>query len=262
MSISQEVRKQQILLTRKIEQVNKILSCSPEGYLVCRKQYQKYRYSFKSADVDSSEKYLTPDDPLLLDLAKRDYYKQYLKDLQTELKAINGYLERHSENAHTQMYLEKRPGIRALLQPALADRKNRYAAWASAPYERSRKYPERLIYITDGGFYVRSKAEQMIANMYLEEGIPFRYEDPVTLPDGRILYPDFHLFSLLNDAEWYHEHNGQMRNDNYYNRYEQKLRMLRSAGIIPGVNLLQTFEAEGYPLHPGCIRDLIHRFLK
>lgn len=199
---------------------------------------------------------------MLLQLAKRDYYKQYLKDLKREMKAADGYLKWHKDTSEVSQYLEKHQGICPLLPQTLISRENKYYAWANAEYGRNQEHEEHLIFITDGGFYVRSKSEQMIANMLLAEGIPFRYEDPVYLQNGSVIYPDFHLFSLRNYKEWYLEHNGMMLNNDYYNHYMWKMGQMRSVGIIPGVNLLQTFEAEGYPLEPDMVRGLIGSYLK
>ena len=259
MSLIEDMFKRKNELLVKIEDINHKVAASPAYRLICRNREKTYRYAYISEN--QKEIYLSEKDPLALELAKRDYYTQYLKDLQLELKSVEGYLKWHNDDTNVGKYMEKHPGIRKLLQPALIDNENKYREWADAPYERNPNYRERLNYITNGDFYVRSKAEQMIANMYLAEGIPFRYEDPVQLPSGTVIYPDFHLFSLRDYKEWYHEHNGQMTRDNYYNKYEYSLRQLRTVGIIPGVNLLQTFESELNPLDPREIRDIINRYL-
>lgn len=268
MTLINDIIKEKSSLLKKIKLVTQYLDAAPNGILVCRKKNDSYRYARKiktkgkATQVTArSEIYLRKDDPLLLNLAQRDYYKQYLKDLQQELAGVEEYLKQHEKAVNVQTYLEKHHGIRKILQPALIDRTNKYAKWAAAPYQKNPFHPEGLIYITKGGFYVRSKAEQMIANMYIDEGIPFRYEDPVIMPDGNVIYPDFHLFSLRDYSEWYHEHNGMMLNEDYFLRYEKKVRSFRSAKIIPGVNLLQTFEAEGHPLNPACVQHLIDTYL-
>lgn len=267
MSLVDDMIREKISLVKKIELVNSKIAGSPEGYLICRKKGNYFRYYHctrirRGKKTAEKEIYLNKQSDLLLNLAKRDYYKQFIKDLQKDLHGIESYLKWHSGANNVQLYLEKHPGIREIVQPALIERKNKYFTWATEEYTKNPSHPENLIYITDGGFYVRSKSEQMIANMYLAEGIPFRYEDPVILSNGNIIYPDFHLFSLRDYSEFYHEHNGMMLNEEYYLHYENKLRKLRSAGIIPGVNLLQTFEADGYPLNPACVRDLINTYLK
>jgi len=267
MAIVDDLFKRREELIKKIEKINHFLANSLPGYLICRKKKNTFRYYHMVNQNQGSprfgkEVYLSKNDPHLLDLAKRDYYKQYLQDLQQELHSIQGYLNSHKKESHVDSYLNKHPGIREILQPALINKKNRFANWATQPYERNTAHPETLIYITDGGFYVRSKAEQMIANMYLAEGIPFRYEDPVTTPSGYTIHPDFHLYSLRDYSELYHEHNGMMLDEKYFASYEKKLRDLRSANIVPGVNLLQTFEAVGHPLKPESVRHLIRTYLR
>ena len=234
----------------KIDRIIRFIDEAPLDKLICRKQGDAYRYTMKRTE---KEHYLSRQSPLLMQLAKRDYYKKKLKDLRRELKAAEEYLRWHRDISEVAAYLERHPGLRQLLPEALVDKRNRYYQWANAEYPKNLSHPEHLIFITDGGFYVRSKSEQMIANMLLAEEIPFRYEDPVYLPGGEIIYPDFHLFSFRDYREWYLEH---------YRHYLWKLDQLRIAGIVPGVNLLQTFEAEGFPLEPDCVRSLILLHLK
>ena len=257
--------KQKAEIQNTIDRIVRFIDEAPQDRLICRRQSDVYRYSMKRTGNSLGEKeeyYLNRQSPLLMQLAKRDYYKKMLKDLRRELKAAEEYLRWHRDSSEVAAYLERHPGLRQLLPEVLVDKRNRYYQWANAEYPKNLSHPEHLIFITDGGFYVRSKSEQMIANMLLSEEIPFRYEDPVYLPGGEIIYPDFHLFSLRDYKEWYLEHNGRMLQEDYYRHYLWKLDQMRSAGIVPGVNLLQTFEAEGYPLEPDCVRSLIRLHLK
>ena len=269
-SMQQLINEKQAL-EADIQKISKTLESLPEGRLICRKQRNIFRYYLKVSPSSSArsqnppvyrEKYMCSDDPLLLKIARREYLSMYLKDLTMELNAINSYLKHHREVTEVNKYLKARPGIRQLLTSSLISNKTKYSEWANVQYPLNTNHPEHLIYITDAGFYVRSKSEQMIANMLLAEGIPFRYEDPVTLVDGFMIYPDFHIFSLRNYKEYYWEHNGMMLQEDYYSHYINHLCKLRTAGIVPGVNLLQTFEAEGHPLEPGEIRALIQTYLK
>ena len=270
MSLIADIEKERSSTIKMINSVKAQLAKAPKDSLICRCTNGKYRFTAKQPAIKDArgvirpvrEIYLGKDDELLLELAKRDYYKYYMKDLQQELAGLEEYLKCHEQAKNLSDYLERHPGVREVLQPALVDRKNKYLSWAAKSYNSNPNYPEDLIYITDGGFYVRSKAEQMIANMLLAEGIPFRYEDQVVLPDGGFIYPDFHIYSLRDYTEYYLEHNGMMLDDGYFANYENKLRKFRSAGIVPGVNLLQTFEADGYPLNPRAVRDIINTYLK
>lgn len=268
MIYAEQLVREKEFLESQLRQIAKKLESMPTGRLICRKQRDIYRYyrkdiPQKGSDKKTNEHYLSLNDPDLLNLAKRDYFLTYRKDLLQELKAINQYLLLHKEESAIQKYLELHPGIRQLLTPLLISKKNKYYEWATnVKYPLNPSHPEHLIYVTDAGFYVRSKSEQMMANMFLEAGIPFRYEDPVEGENGILLHPDFHLFSLRNYKEWYLDHNGMMLSEEYYMKYIRRLSELRKVGIIPGVNLLQTFEAEGHPLEPAEIRSLINVYLK
>ena len=251
-----------------IKKVEKILNNTPDDKLQCRKKENAYRYAYVPAGISGNrenrakEIYLSASDPMATRLAKRDYYRHYLKDLIEERDAIEEYLQSEDKTGSADRFLEKHPGINELLKGEFIDRKSNKLEWAKQEYIRNNKHPEHLIHRTNGGFMVRSKTEAMVTNILIEEGIPFRYEERLKLPDGNVIYPDFHIYSLRDLKEWYWEHFGMMLDENYFRSYMNKINMLRSAGIIPGVNLIQTFEAEGHPISEEEVRAIVRLHLK
>ncbi len=53
-------------------------------------------------------------------------------------------------------------------------------------------------YRTEKGELVRSKSEMNIANALFRTEIPYKYECPLTLNDGRVIYPDFTVLDVYN----------------------------------------------------------------
>ena len=51
----------------------------------------------------------------------------------------------------------------------------------------------REVYETKKNELVRTKSEMMLADMYYELGIPYRYEAQLLLKNGKKKYPDFTL---------------------------------------------------------------------
>ena len=60
-------------------------------------------------------------------------------------------------------------------------------------YNTNPYYPEQKVYPTKKDEMVRSKSEVMLADMYCEMGIPYRYEAELVLKNGKKRYPDFTL---------------------------------------------------------------------
>lgn len=81
-------------------------------------------------------------------------------------------------------------------------------------------YEEGKIHHTLSEYMVRSKSEVIIANILFDRGISFKYEVPLFAPDGTFYLPDFTI--TLRGEQWYWEHLGLMKNENYHNHWETK----------------------------------------
>ena len=118
------------------------------------------------------------------------------------------------------------------------------------------------IYVTDKGERVRSKSELNIANMLYKMNIPYKYECPLVLSNGKIFHPDFTLLDIAKRREVYWEHRGMMDDRGYLKNTIQKVKDYRKEGICIGDNLLITEETSYLPLGTNEIVDVIQHFLK
>lgn len=109
---------------------------------------------------------------------------------------------------------------------------------AEALLSMSDWYEEGKIHQALAGFMVRSKSEVIIANMLSERDISFKYEVPLTAPDGTFYLPDFTI--LWNGEHWFWEHWGLMDQEEYRNHRETKTQWYNK--FFPG-RLVETFEA-------------------
>ncbi len=98
---------------------------------------------------------------------------------------------------------------------------------------RQRFLEEGLIHRTERGDLVRSKSELVIADKLFRQGIEYIYEQPLTLPNGRIRYPDFTITDHARGETFYWEHLGMLENPGYKERWERKLNEYLEAGIKP-----------------------------
>ena len=67
---------------------------------------------------------------------------------------------------------------------------------------------------------LRSKSEVIIANLLHERGIPFRYELPLSAPDGTLRLPDFTI--AVRGRTYYWEHLGLLDQSQYADAWKQK----------------------------------------
>lgn len=86
-------------------------------------------------------------------------------------------------------------------------------------------------------YYVRSKSEVIIANMLVQEGVPFVYEGPLYAPDGTMFLPDFTV--KFRGETYYWEHVGRLDLPGYRAHWEKKEKWYRKH--FPG-RLLATYE--------------------
>ena len=102
-------------------------------------------------------------------------------------------------------------------------------------------YSDYLVYRTLKGELVRSKSEVIIANLLYENGIKYRYEEPLIV-GGYRKRPDFTIKDEESGKIWYWEHCGMMSDNKYRRKWENKKRLYNANGFVEGENLIVTEE--------------------
>ena len=231
--------------------------------LPCKEFYcAKNGNSCKWYESDGKKSKYVPKDqrPYAERLAKKKYLSLRRKDLQQELTAINFYLRHHKETGSKAEKLLNKPAYAELLSNQFKPVNQEFQEWMNAPYESNKSFPEGLIYKTNAGINVRSKSEVMIVMFLHMRKIPFRYECALHLGDNTF-YPDFTIKHPQTGKIYYWEHFGQMDNPSYYNGVYPKLLTYTSYGIVPGVNLITTFETKEQPLEISLIENVMDYYL-
>ena len=96
----------------------------------------------------------------------------------------------------------------------------------------------------------------MIALALHMAGIPFRYECALIL-DGIHYYPDFTIRHPKTGDVYYWEHYGLMDSEEYVRSMFRKQLAFIGHGIIPGINLITTYENSEKPLYYERIEEMI-----
>lgn len=102
--------------------------------------------------------------------------------------------------------------------------------WEGEECKTNPYFPEEKVYVTKRGDYVRSKSEVLLADMYFNLGIPYRYEAQLCLKSGKKKYPDFTLLKTVTREVIYHEHMGLMDDNEYRHANLVKLDEYRRNG--------------------------------
>lgn len=132
--------------------------------------------------------------------------------------------------------------------------------WMSEEYNHNESYPQTLKHLCTSGNVVRSKSEAMIDSLLNQYGIPYRYECELRI-DNTCFYPDFTLFNPITGNVVYWEHFGMMDDYQYSLSASRKLSKYIAGNIIPGINLIMTFETSANPLSAIVAESKIEEFL-
>lgn len=214
----------------------------PSGKLICcgDSWYQSDGHNkiyIKKKDKSLAEK-----------LATKKYLLAKLKDLENEKVATDMYLRHYSNGRkHTDCLFDSSTEFLKLLPASFTPISAELKTWMDAPYEKNTEHPEHLIHRVGPDEYVRSKSEAMIAKALKEHKIPYRYECKLILGDVE-LYPDFTIRHPRTGKLYYFEHFGLLDKPNYVKNMHSKLQLFTSYHIMPGINLIATFENNENPL--------------
>ena len=109
---------------------------------------------------------------------------------------------------------------------------------------------------------VRSKSEVIIANLLYRNktDIIYKYEKPLeVIENGRkkTIYPDFTIMNVHTGKVTYWEHAGIMDDAFYANEFVKKMNLYITNGLMPGKDVVVTFESQGNPLDIGVVKRLV-----
>ena len=251
----EKVKKERVQILKEIEELENKISKLPDGKLVITK-YKKYTKWYVS---DGKELTYIPkkDKALAKKLALKKFFLIRLENKKQELYAIEQYLNAHDSESHSreQAYLN-RSEIKELLpikNPNLTEKLNE---WMTESYIKNEFCPEHLIHDTSSGVKVRSKSEVLIEMVLSKYNIPFRYECQLILGE-HVFYPDFTIMHPKTGKIYYWEHNGMMDDQAYSKHAFKKIQHYISYGVMPGEQLITTYENRNHPLSIEVVERIV-----
>lgn len=250
----QRIKTEYERLCNQIASVKHEMKDLPPGKLTCC----HHKNSSKWYQSDGHQRIYIPKDNRLLaeQLARKKYLSKLLEDLENEKVALSFYLRHHSPSGKAEELLTSPSEYQQLLLPYFKPLSQELSDWMNSPYEHSKSHPENLIYKGVDNTLLRSKSEVLIDMLLRTHNIPYRYECALHLGDS-ILYPDFTIRHPQTGAFYYWEHFGLMDNPSYVENVLAKQRLYALNDIIPGINLIITYETKNNPLSPEVVEKQI-----
>ncbi len=107
---------------------------------------------------------------------------------------------------------------------------------------------------------MRSKSELTIANALAKHNIPYKYECPLTLKNGAVIYPDYTVLNVKKRKVMYWEHRGMMDDAEYARHTVARNKTYMDNDIFLGKNLVITEETSTSPLGTNEIEAVIREY--
>lgn len=256
-----ENRKKELLqLKREKEQA---LKGVPKGTLRISCSQGRTQFYYRREKEDRQGTYIAEKEQNLIKrLAQKEYDQKVLRAVEKELRIVErcmvGYQLTEPEYIYEQLHMERRK----LIIPIQVPDEEYIKQWENVEYQGKGFAEDAPEYYTAKNERVRSKSEWMIANLLKDEGIPYRYEYPITLKGLGQVHPDFMALNIKSLKAYYWEHFGLMDDQEYLERALRKIAMYEQNGIYVGESLIVTYETATHPLNPKEVLSKIQRYLK
>lgn len=250
-----EISERQLVAERELQK-------APAGIIHVVKSGTRIQFYLRANKSDKSGKYIHKSDTYTIQtFLQKSYQEKVLKLLRIEGKNLELLLKK-SDNITEKikrLYSDLPSQIKCNIKPIDMSDEDYASKWQSMPYV-GKEIPDYVpMYETTKGERVRSKSELTIANMLAEKEIPYKYECPKTLPNGKIFYPDFTVLNVKTRKEIYWEHRGMMDDREYARQAVFKMKSLMKNGIILGDNLIITEETTTNPLGTDEVESIISK---
>lgn len=180
-----------------------------------------------------------------------------LQEYQEELSVLTEFIKFYEKRSpETQRMLRAESPYYPYLRKYFEDASDE---WVKEEFETNKQYSETKIYKSMRGEFLRSKSEVIIANALYTKQIPYRYECLINLDECQY-FPDFTIKHPQTGKIYYWEHFGMMDDKTYCEKCFNKLKVYGNNSILPGINLITTFETRQEPLDSGKVMWLIDEY--
>ena len=220
---------------------------------------KKYFYYWETDSGKRRSRYVSSKDKAFLQMmASKRYAREVLPCLKKNLQAARYFIAHHSGLDEPEAAAALDPLLLALCGKAGRPVSKQADAWIACAGSEKPEYGQRPSIETADGNMVRSKSEAFIYDALSRAGFVFSYERALYLRhSGITVFPDFTILNEANMKVIYWEHFGRMDDPEYVRKVCRRLSQYLKEGIIPGENLICTFE-DGYtPLSPADVRKYI-----
>ena len=243
------------------KKIQKLPKGNLKATLVHNKEGETYQYYLRENRKDPTGRYLGKEErELARQLAQREYCEKVLKVAKREKKLIETLSDRLKTDSVFEAYTRLKEGKKILVEPYVLPDHEFARIWQAKKYEAKGFGENDPEIYTKRGERVRSKSEQLIADRLYYSGIPYRYEYPFVLKNGKHVYTDFTILNVRTRTEYRLEHFGGMDEPSYRSNAFFKIADYGNNGLLMGKHIIYTFEDKANPLDSRYLDLLIRKF--
>lgn len=255
--------------------LNDVIQKSLPGTLKISRKHKTVQYFYITESGDKTGKYIKRDNlKFAKAIQQKNYAKKLLQVIQKNLRAISYFEKMYTPNAALIVYNQFAEYRKDLIIPLTFPDEMYVQQWLKVRYKGNSYVAQRSFSMNFEGLLcssgnnskntqvmMRSKSEVIIATILIQNKVPFRYEFPITMDDGRKIYPDFYCLNARTRQEFVWEHLGKMDDVDYASKNVKKLNDYMAAGFYPGKNLIITMETELFSLDTEVIDKMVKKIL-
>lgn len=249
-------------LQEAIESYEKLIEEAPKGSIHVMKRGNYYEYYLRKSPKEKTGKYIKKSErELVSKIVQREYAEKALKLAKKEISNIDRIMKAaDSAEKMKHLYSNSNPGIKKYIVPIDMSDEDYKTYWQKEEYIAKSDEWLNTEFYTENGEHVRSKSELLIANALKKSGIPYKYEKPMKMPNGKIYHPDFTLLEIRSRKELIWEHLGLIDKRSYIEDALERMEQYKKKGIYPGVEMIVTYETTEKPLSTRDIKEIIKRY--
>lgn len=238
--------------------LNTLESNNLDKRLNIKKLDNKFYYSI--LDKSISNNYISTDDiDLIKEIGKNNYEIKLHKILLKRIEIVNKFIKKLKRLDLSEVYNNLHPGRKAIVNPIEASYEVMLDKWINQKYIFL-DFPIKPDLESKNGEFMRSKSELILADLFHDYNLKYKYEKKLVLRNNITYYPDF-TFLGKDLTEIYWEHFGKMNDLEYINQFIYKIKNYEKNNIKLWDNLIVTFESEEIPFNRNYARYLIEKYL-
>lgn len=218
----------------------------------------KYYYSILDESI-SNNFIATDDEGQIREIANNNFETKLYKVLLQRILIVNKFINKLEKLELSAVYDGLHPGRKIKVDPIEASYEVMLEKWIKEEYIPL-NYPVELDLESKNGEFMRSKSELILADLFHDYNIKYKYEKELNLKNKVTVYPDF-TFLGKDLKEIYWEHFGKMNDLKYINTFIYKMIHYEKNNIKLWENLIVTFEGEGIKFNKKYAIYLIEKYL-